>query len=391
MRNFLAGLVVVSLAVAPALATIDVQLLANASTSSGNLVAGTGTNNLTLNVGQTAVVGGFFVGNGHGVVAIGGSVVASGASALGTGTGFAYLSSFQGFQGAPDGEGGIVPGTTILPTTPTLAVNGAVSPIGSAQGTLNVPQTQFYDTYAATTPKQLFSYTVTATAPGVVTLQWQEAPAGGFSGWYTTDFTMVNGVNNNAALTITVPQPVTQVNLVSSSVDNAVAGKKTISRAKKAIVRLTFDGSIGTVGTITNPGIKIVQCLAGGVEGTDVTSNFTFAVEAGNVLKIADSTTTGALTNKTWYAIRNTGSWTGAANFTKLTPVLIGDVDGNGILTSAGDVGPIVTKLASPSFGTVDDDRRDLDGNKICTSAGDVGPAVTGLSAPSLPAKPSGW
>lgn len=384
MRKLLVSLFVVGLVVAPSFgASVDVKILVNGSA------------NPTILVGNTATVEGWFKCESatEAVCAIGGSVTASGPGltlngALASSTFYTNGSwPFQGFQPL-QGQ----PGTQILPATPADGTQGAVISIGSAQGIANQVAPAWIRTadYGANnTWVKLFSYSVNAAAAGTVTLQWAEAAAGGNGGWYTTDTAMVNGINTNTAAVVTIQVGTPPRNLVSSTVDNSVAGKKTLWRTKKSVVRLTFDTALTAAPTAGQ--IKIVQCLAGGVEGADLSSNFTFTLESGGtVVKCLDSSAAGVLTNRTWYAIR-LGTLPNTNAFTKLIPVLVGDYDGNGVLSAAGDINPIVAKLSSPSVSPNDADRRDLDGNMVISAAADVNPAVAGLATPTLPAKPTGW
>lgn len=390
MRNLLVLLFVAGLVVAPSFGATNVQILANATVAAnGDLVSG-GTNNLTLNVGQTAVVRGFFVGNGPGVWAIGGNVAAAavGADPLAglTVSAFAFPTNFSGAFATIDPITGLpIPGTDIPPTTPIPGVNGAVAVIGSAQGIFPVVS------FAATTYKSLFSYTVTATAAGKVALNWVEAPAGGFGGWYTTTTDSTNGIGTAAGLTITVNAVGPTITKTASTVDNAVAGKKTLWRTQKNVVRMTFSASIGTVGaTIPNPGLVIQQMLPGGTYGPDLSANFTFKVEAGNVLRIFESTK--VLGDKTWYAVRNTGGWAAVQNFTVQMPVLVGDVDGNGAVVGSSDI-VAITQMLGKSVAPNDADRRDTDGNMVIVGSSDMPPATANIGKNVLAgayAKPTG-
>lgn len=367
MRNLLAGLIVAGLLVAPVLGAVDVQVLINPTVNAdGTLVTGTGVNTVTLNAGQTATVGVFFKANTNGMVSIGGDVTATGASVLNAPTAFAFLPTFSGFQGVWDGSGALYPNTTIPPTK-TLGTNGAVSLIGSSYGVANSTTPAYPGTFASATLTQLFSYTVTAGSNpgGTVTLNWANAALPGNSGWYTLDTAAGTSVNTPTSASITVNPAPSQVNFVSSNIGPAVAGAKTLNRTTKNIVRFTFSGNMVAP---TAGQLQIQQMNAGGTYGADLSSNFTFTVEGGTVLKIVD---TGAhLTSGQWYSFRNTGSWAGVANFEMKIPVLMGDVNGDGTVSSSGDVTAMVSSMGKPATG--DNDRKDINSDGTISSSGDI-------------------
>ena len=89
--------------------------------------------------------------------------------------------------------------------------------------------------------------------------------------------------------------------------------------------------------------------------------------------------------HRKWYAVLNTGSWTGVSPFTVQYVVQVGDVNNDGRVLNVdfGLVNPAV-----PSFDVADDDRRDINGDgRILNS--DFG--VLNSKIPSFPvAKPAG-
>ena len=157
----------------------------------------------------------------------------------------------------------------------------------------------------------------------------------------------------------------------------------TLWRTAQNIVRLTFDGNLPAAPAAGQ--IVIQELLAGGGFGPDLSAGFTFTIDTDpKVLKIRETAT--SLTHRKWYAIRNTGGWTGVANFEVQYVVLMGDVDNNGFVQNldAGAIYPNVSPLPKP-----DDYRYDVDGNGFCQNldAGGVFPRVSPLPKP---AKPSG-
>ena len=163
----------------------------------------------------------------------------------------------------------------------------------------------------------------------------------------------------------------------------APADQGTLWRTAQNIVRLTFDGNLPAAPAAGQ--IVIQELLAGGGFGPDLAAGFTFTIDTDpKVLKIRETAT--SLTHRKWYAIRNTGGWTGVANFEVQYVVLMGDVDNNGFVQNldAGAIYPNVSPLPKP-----DDYRYDVDGNGFCQNldAGGVFPRVSPLPKP---AKPSG-
>ena len=153
----------------------------------------------------------------------------------------------------------------------------------------------------------------------------------------------------------------------------------TLWRTQNNTIRLTFAGPI----TAPTAGqILIQQMTAGGTYGADKSANFTYTVEGGNVLRIRE---VGAqMPDNTWFAIRNTGGWTSACNFTIQYPVNVGDFDGNGVVLSAD----VLAINVIANGAKADQDRSDVDGNGFKLQA-DV--LLANANQPSAtPAKPTG-
>lgn len=111
---------------------------------------------------------------------------------------------------------------------------------------------------------------------------------------------------------------------------NEVECGQSLPRRVGNCISLPFEGNI------TRPSagqLKIQRLLPGeSFASTNLSSQFTYTVEGGNVLKIVENG--DVLSNLTWYAIRNTGDWTGVAPFKVDIRVLYGDVDNSGVVNS---------------------------------------------------------
>lgn len=149
---------------------------------------------------------------------------------------------------------------------------------------------------------------------------------------------------------------------------------------------LTFNTNIGVAGPIANPGVEINQLQNGGVLGADLSGNFSFAVEndGGNPRILRITETTASLSHLSWYTVRNTGAFGAVAPFRVQHKVLVGDVDGDGLLLS-GDAGLI--NNAIPCFFACDPSL-DVDGDGLILS-GDAGLANNGIPVFFVP-KPAG-
>ena len=102
-------------------------------------------------------------------------------------------------------------------------------------------------------------------------------------------------------------------------------------RSAKNVARLHFDADLAAP---PNPGDILIQLLLPGpaFDATDLSGSFTYTIEndtGGNprILKIQETAAPSVLTHRSWYGIRNTGSWTSASNFQMNYIVLVGDAD----------------------------------------------------------------
>ncbi len=140
---------------------------------------------------------------------------------------------------------------------------------------------------------------------------------------------------------------------------NPAAGRS-LWRNRRNIIRLTFD----TDTTAPDAGAVMIQeMIAGGTYGEDLSAGFTFTVENDGqgqprVLKIRE--TASSLQHRKWYAVRNTGGWTGVAPFTVQYVVQVGDANNDGRVLNT-DFGWVNADI--PTFSTADDDRRDINGD----------------------------
>jgi hypothetical protein len=97
------------------------------------------------------------------------------------------------------------------------------------------------------------------------------------------------------------------------------------------IIDLTFDGPIAAPAAGE---IEIQQlAAAGGFTGGELSASFTYTVQPGNILRIKETGT--VFSDKTWYAIRNTGGWSGVAPFKVDFEVAIGDANEDGFVLSS--------------------------------------------------------
>jgi hypothetical protein len=161
--------------------------------------------------------------------------------------------------------------------------------------------------------------------------------------------------------------------------------QKGLWRTEKNIARFTFDTDLGSVGPVALAGqVEIVELLAGGAFGADISANFDFFIEdAGAGPRVLMLKDTGANMNKAWYSIRNVGAWGAVAPFVVQYRVAPGDADDNGFVT------PVDVGLVNGNIGPagVDDSRFDIDGNNFVTPT-DVGLANTNIGPG--PFKPTG-
>lgn len=159
----------------------------------------------------------------------------------------------------------------------------------------------------------------------------------------------------------------------------------TLWRSEKNVASFTFACDI------TAPGagdVLIQELLASGAFGSDLSSSFSFAVETPSgdprVLKIEETSpvlarSTSPGFEEVWYAIRNTGDWSGVGDFEVHYLMMLGDAN-NDTDTTSSDTQLI--NAAVPCFAACAP-RLDVNGDGFIT-AFDVGLAnsnVTSLSA----------
>jgi len=180
--------------------------------------------------------------------------------------------------------------------------------------------------------------------------------------------------------------PVTIAWLPSNLTLAKPANEQSLWRSQNNTIRLTFNTDITTPGAGS---VQIQAMQANGQYGSDLSSNFTFTVENNSngkprILRIRENGS--VLENKAWYAVRNTGSWTGVATFTVQYMTQQGDSTNDGYTTEDDAT---YSFSGVPSNNCADDDRRDLDGDGSIYMLPDC-QAILYL-APSDPvAKPSG-
>lgn len=185
--------------------------------------------------------------------------------------------------------------------------------------------------------------------------------------------------------------PQTEVTYVSSIPNSVGQGEATVPaggtlwKSTRNVMRLTFSGPLPSTPTAAN--IEIFQLQAGGIAGPNLAANFTFTIEGGNVLRIAETATTpSVLTHRSWFGIRNNG-WAGVGAFSRHWPVQVGDSTGDNRVLQA-DVGFVASNVACVA-GCGDQNRADISGDSRVLQA-DAGEAASRVS--SLPvAKPAGW
>jgi hypothetical protein len=128
-----------------------------------------------------------------------------------------------------------------------------------------------------------------------------------------------------------------------------------LTRAADNCFRLTFDGPI----TAPAAGeILIQELLDGGAVGADLSASFTYTVEGGNVLKIAENG--DVFSNGTWYGVFS-GTWGGVAAFEVDYRVVYGDVDSDG--TTGGLDANDIWGARGAAQGECDKYDIDADGN----------------------------
>ncbi|MGB0716104.1 MAG: hypothetical protein ACPGXK_09515 [Phycisphaerae bacterium] len=127
----------------------------------------------------------------------------------------------------------------------------------------------------------------------------------------------------------------------------------TLPRSAGNVVRLTFDSALNA----PNAGdIEIVELLAGGATGSDLSGGFAFEIEGGNTMKISGN----GLEHGKWYEIRNLGNYADAGPFRVQYQVAVGDANGDGRVLP-NDLSAINTDV--PNLGAADDSRFDINGD----------------------------
>ena len=148
-------------------------------------------------------------------------------------------------------------------------------------------------------------------------------------------------------------EPSTACTLVSS----APPHDGSLWRTANNCMELTCDAGC----VLAEPGageVEIVELLAGGGYGADLSASFTFTVVGGNVLQIEENGT--VLTNQTWYGVRNVGAWSGVDPFMIHVVVQAGDANGDGRV-QFNDLSFINTGI--PTDPAMCGDRKDINGD----------------------------
>jgi len=159
-------------------------------------------------------------------------------------------------------------------------------------------------------------------------------------------------------------------------------------RSAGNVVRLTFSSALP--GLPAAGQLLIQELQPSGAFGPDLSASFAPLLETGNtVLRLRDgltATPTATLGHRKWYAIRNTGGWTGVANFEAQFPSQVGDATGDN-RTLQGDILEVNTGISCLS-GCGDQNRKDVTGDGRVLQS-DILETNTRIS--SLPVvKPSG-
>jgi hypothetical protein len=119
--------------------------------------------------------------------------------------------------------------------------------------------------------------------------------------------------------------------VVSDFVSSEPTCDSTLPGSAGNIIDLTFNGPI----TAPAAGQIVIQRLAagGGFTGGDLSGSFTYTVRPGNILRIKETGT--VFVDKAWYAISNTGGWSGVGLFKVDLEVAIGDANEDGFVLSS--------------------------------------------------------
>lgn len=127
-----------------------------------------------------------------------------------------------------------------------------------------------------------------------------------------------------------------------------------LSRFGNNVLRLTFESELKTAPV--HGEIEIHELLEGGLFGPDISAQFVFSIEDGNVLKIVEPGQ--VFTNESWYAVMNTGGWCDAEDFEVDYAVVYGDAN-NDHVTGFTDLSAINASMSDP-IDTEDNNRFDI-------------------------------
>ncbi len=186
----------------------------------------------------------------------------------------------------------------------------------------------------------------------------------------------VGCVPNSAALVSSIPPFV--------SVGQSTGFPAPLWRTLRHVIRLDFSepANCPALTPPTAGQILIREMLANGAFGSDLSASFTYTIEAGNVLRVREpSTTATVLLDNKWYAISN-NNWPGVAPFEAQFAVNVGDFDGNRFTTPTDVSGINAAPGPQPDQG-----RADVNGDGFKTPT-DVSIANSAQGPP--PAKPTG-
>ena len=136
--------------------------------------------------------------------------------------------------------------------------------------------------------------------------------------------------------------------------------------------------------SVTLADLEIRQITNGGAVGADISDQFTFIVENGNVLRISEEGA-AAFVNEKWYGIMNTGNWAGVANFEVDYRVVFGDANNSGF-TNFADLASINANFVDPA---ADNDLFDINASGFVNFA-DLAAANSFNGAAAKDPKPSG-
>ncbi len=118
------------------------------------------------------------------------------------------------------------------------------------------------------------------------------------------------------------------------------------------VLRLTFSGPISAPAA---GDVEIRELQAAGGFGSDLSSQFNFAVEGTDVLRIEENG--DVLADGAWYGITNTsGGWAGVADFQVDYVVVVGDVSNDGF----NDFSDLSAIFANQTGAAADDDPYDV-------------------------------